>query len=158
MIVSRSNDNDYFPDGSTWESNSIFLAGPTPRDENVESWRPQALKIIEDTGFNGIVYVPEPFAKDFDTQINWEWRSITLSSIVVFWVPRDLKTMLALTTNVEFGMLLDVRHMIYGRPPSAPNTRYLDWHYRRVTKNEPFDNLNDMLISVVKELQPQKNK
>ena len=38
---------------------SIFLAGPTPRGENVESWRTKACNIIEQLGFDGIVYVPE---------------------------------------------------------------------------------------------------
>lgn len=38
---------------------SIFLAGPTPRDKNTPSWRPQALEILRDMGFGGPVYVPE---------------------------------------------------------------------------------------------------
>ena len=38
---------------------SIFLAGPTPRDGNVISWRIEACKILEKLGFDGIVYVPE---------------------------------------------------------------------------------------------------
>lgn len=40
---------------------SIFLAGPTPRNKDeVESWRPDALKILEDKGFDGVVFIPEP--------------------------------------------------------------------------------------------------
>lgn len=38
---------------------SIFLAGPTPRSLDVETWRKEAIKILKDLGFDGVVYVPE---------------------------------------------------------------------------------------------------
>ena len=38
---------------------SIFLAGPTPRSLDVETWRKEAIRILEELGFDGIVYVPE---------------------------------------------------------------------------------------------------
>ena len=38
---------------------SIFLAGPTPREKDIISWRNEAIKILENLGFDGIVYVPE---------------------------------------------------------------------------------------------------
>lgn len=38
---------------------SIFLAGPTPRKEDIVSWRKEAIKILEENNFDGIVYVPE---------------------------------------------------------------------------------------------------
>lgn len=31
---------------------SVFLAGPTPRSIDVASWRPDALVILEDLGYN----------------------------------------------------------------------------------------------------------
>ena len=34
---------------------SIFIAGPTPRDGNVISWRIEACKILKKLGFDGIV-------------------------------------------------------------------------------------------------------
>lgn len=37
---------------------SIFLAGPTPRGENVISWRAEACEILKQLGFDGVVYVP----------------------------------------------------------------------------------------------------
>ena len=40
-------------------SNSIFLAGPTPRAEDVKSWRPEALKLFQDKQFKGTIFVPE---------------------------------------------------------------------------------------------------
>ncbi|MDD4547330.1 MAG: hypothetical protein PHI05_01120 [Bacilli bacterium] len=39
--------------------NSIFLAGPTPRDEDTISWRIEAIKYLRKRKFDGIVYIPE---------------------------------------------------------------------------------------------------
>ena len=41
------------PVGWDGESPSIFLAGPTPRREDVPSWRPQALEVLAGLGFTG---------------------------------------------------------------------------------------------------------
>ena len=38
---------------------SIFLAGPTPREEKVASWRVDAVKKLEELGFDGVVFVSE---------------------------------------------------------------------------------------------------
>lgn len=43
---------------------SIFLAGPTVRKEQQQdwekgSWRNEAIEILQELGFDGIVYVPE---------------------------------------------------------------------------------------------------
>lgn len=43
-----------FPSNST---KSIFLAGPTPRSKEVQSWRPEALRILKNLGYDGQVYV-----------------------------------------------------------------------------------------------------
>ena len=61
---------------------SIFLAGPTPRTSAVPSWRPGAIKILQDQGFNGTVYVPEDgtsetiWEHEYDNQIDWEWEAL----------------------------------------------------------------------------------
>lgn len=33
---------------------SIFLAGPTPRKEEIVSWRKEAIKILEENNFDGM--------------------------------------------------------------------------------------------------------
>ena len=38
---------------------SIFLAGPTPRSKEVKSWRPEAIRLLKEKGFDGVVFVPE---------------------------------------------------------------------------------------------------
>lgn len=112
---------------------SIFLAGPTPRKPEVPSWRPEAIKILESFAFNGTVLVPERvggWAKaNYDDQVDWERAGLALATKIVFWVPRDMATMPALTTNVEFGYWVakSSERVLYGRPDSAPSTKYLDW-------------------------------
>ena len=75
---------------------SIFLAGPTPRSEDVPSWRPEALEILKAKGFTGNVFIPEDMGAeryaDYDGQINWEWNGLDAATVQVYWVPRDLAT------------------------------------------------------------------
>ena len=37
----------------------IFLAGPTPRDKNIISWRIDAIEELKEFGFEGVIYSPE---------------------------------------------------------------------------------------------------
>ena len=98
---------------NTW---SIFLAGPTPRNKNILSWRKEALKYIDEyPGFEGIVYNPEPIDveayKDYDRQMEWEHEALNRASLILFYIPRNLsldengKLILpGFTTNIEFGL------------------------------------------------------
>lgn len=108
---------------------SIFLAGPTPRDEDTSSWRPEALEILKALNFEGSVYVPEQadWSKHdhYDQQVAWEWEALSISTVVVFWVPRELKAMPAFTTNVEFGLMIASGKCLLGYPEGAPKMRYL---------------------------------
>jgi hypothetical protein len=113
---------------------SIFLAGPTPRSSNpVPSWRPEALKILEKIEFPGTVFVPEDeggtFRGSYTDQTEWEKAALNIANITVFWIPRELETMPAFTTNVEFGYWVARQpdKIVYGRPEQAPKTKYLDW-------------------------------
>ena len=132
---------------------SIFLAGPTPRDKDVVSWRREAVKKLEKLGFDGIVYVPEystwkPKA-DYVEQASWEREALTAASIIVFWIPRSLPDMAGFTTNVEFGYWLPSGKVIYGRPDDAVKTKYLDWLYKTDYDMEPFNNLDELLECAV---------
>lgn len=110
---------------------SIFLAGPTPRKSTTTpSWRPEALRILnEQLEFKGTVFVPESEGWedgfDYDGQINWEWEALNQATVIVFWIPRDLKHMPAFTTNVEFGMSVHSSKVVLGYPTDAPKMNYL---------------------------------
>lgn len=125
---------------------SIFLAGPTPRKPNGESWRPDALRILEEQSYNGVVFIPEPRNKQwlpyYEEQISWEEKCLNVADCIVFWVPRDTTVdnlwkcvldrilcmfsknrectvklkMPAFTTNIEFGAWCNSGKIVLGAP------------------------------------------
>ena len=128
---------------------SIFLAGPSPRKATDGNWRPDAIKALEKLGFDGVVYAPifrngppkdsgKPF--DYDGQLEWETKYLNQADLIVFWVPRDMKTLPALTTNIEFGMWLESGKVLLGYPGTAEQMTYLGY---KITKEgtPPFDTL-----------------
>lgn len=139
---------------------SIFLAGPTPRDKEITSWRNEACKILEKLNFDGLVYIPEysswkPKA-DYVDQAMWERKALTNASIIVFWIPRKLPEMPAFTTNVEFGYWLHTNKVIYGRPDNAEKIKYLDWLYKLDYNEEPINNLEELLTKAIEKLNKEK--
>ncbi len=132
---------------------SIFLAGPTPRSRDVQSWRPKALELLEKMNFDGTVLVPEhrnwDYQFDYMNQVEWEWEGLENCSAIVFWVPRELKTMPAFTTNVEFGSYVRSGRAFYGRPDGSPKNSYLDWLYEKVTKRKPHNELGALLTRAI---------
>lgn len=121
------------PFPSEWSS-AIFLAGPTPRSNEVPSWRPEALRLLEEMGYPGVVLVPEVSdgewksgADAYLSQVEWEKQGLEISDVHVFWVPRDMDLMPALTTNVEFGRYVTSGKVVLGAPEWAKSVRYLAW-------------------------------
>lgn len=119
----------------SWTS-AIFLAGPTPRDASTPSWRPQALHLLEQMGYTGVVFVPEPAdgkwlsgGDAYQEQVEWERQCLDLADVIVFWVPRVMggqHPMPALTTNVEFGLYVSSDKVVLGAPAWADSIRYLE--------------------------------
>lgn len=113
-----------------YSARSIFLAGPTPRSPDVKSWRPEAIECFEELGYFGNIIVPEPqngVWKHRDAQIDWEQYYLNRCDVVMFWVPRNMLTMPALTTNIEFGMYLDSGKLVFGAPPEAEHVWYMQY-------------------------------
>lgn len=135
---------------------SIFLAGPTPRKEEIVSWRKEAIKILKENNFDGIVYVPEYSSMkprgDYEDQVMWEREGLMNSSVIVFWIPRSFPDMLAFTTNVEFGYYIHTGKILYGRPNESIKNRYLDWLYELDYKKKPYNNLEELLKEAIKKV------
>lgn len=121
---------------------SVFLAGPTPRDSNTKSWRPDFIKELKEHGFKGTIMSPEneifTDGYDYDKQVEWEDEGLTKASLIVFWIPRELKSMPGFTTNIEFGMYLNSGKIVLGYPVEAPKMNYL--HYKAEKYNIPIFN------------------
>ena len=134
---------------------SIFLAGPTPREERVKTWRKEACEILEKNGFDGVVYVPEYSTfrplENYLNQVEWEREALSNASIIVFWIPRELKDMPAFTTNVEFGYWIHSGKIIYGRPDNSRKNGYLDWLYEKDTNKKPYNNIEGLLKEAINE-------
>jgi hypothetical protein len=127
------------PVPTSWDA-AVFLAGPTPRDPAVPSWRPAAVDLLRERWVAGdggrlVVFIPE-FARgrpngheaDWLGQVEWEDACLNASDAIAFWVPRDMTTLPGLTTNVEWGRWESSGKVVLGAPPGAPGTKYLR-HY-----------------------------
>ena len=113
---------------------SIFLAGPTPRSNDIISWRLEALSYFKDSGYDGIVFVPEDrngkFSLPYHTQVNWEEIGLKVADCIVFWIPRS-ETLPGLTTNVEWGVWCQSGKAVLGYPAHAKKMQYID-HYAKL--------------------------
>ncbi len=143
---------------------AIFLAGPTPRSADVPSWRPEALQLLEEMKYNGIVYVPESRSKsceggawgdaEYDLQVEWETEALEAASCILFWIPRDLVTMPGFTTNDEWGFWKASGKCVLGIPRDAPKTRYQAWWADRL-EVPCFNNLSDTVARSILMAQEQ---
>ncbi|MEW2623650.1 nucleoside 2-deoxyribosyltransferase domain-containing protein [Streptomyces sp. NPDC048106] len=115
---------------------SVFLAGPTPdKSTPVPSWRPEAARLLAEqwTGEQPLtVLSPESRhgkrADRYETQVDWETAARAAASAILFWIPRDLRTLPGMTTNVEFGLDVSSGRAVLGAPADCPNperNRYL---------------------------------
>lgn len=109
---------------------SIFLAGPSPRQEQHYNWRPKALTYLKTSGFMGAVFVPLPrdgqWAPNYDKQIDWELEYLERASVIAFWMPRDLINLPGYTSNVEYGLFARSGKVVLGFPKTAVKMRYLE--------------------------------
>lgn len=114
---------------------SIFLAGPSPREAGDLHWRPKALEILEGLKFTGQVFVPLTahggWYMDGSGQIEWELTHLEAATVIAFWVPRNIRSMPAFTTNVEFGMYVRSGKAVLGFPPDAERMPYLSYLARK---------------------------
>ena len=121
----------------------IFLAGPTHRiktdqvtvtsegNDVPRSWREDALGLFDDINYDGVIYSPEwannekPEGWTYDGQVQWEVDALNASDVIIFWIPRDMEKLPALTTNIESGEWMHSGKIIVGAPESAVKMDYI---------------------------------
>lgn len=140
---------------------TIFLAGPTPKSSRVDSWRPEALAILESAGFDGTVLVPEDSDQSwrfsYDDQVEWELQGLHSATVIAFWVPRTMLSeweprelkMPALTTNVEFGLFASRRNIVLGYPANAEKMKYLE-AIATMYNLRSYDSLKKTMLAAVR--------
>jgi hypothetical protein len=136
---------------------SIFLAGPSPRDTEGfinNNWRRVAIELISVINEDITLYLPLPSSgvvDNYDNQVEWEEQNLNKVDVILFWIPRDLVTLPAFTTNFEFGEYYKSGKVVYGRPDSAPKNKYLDYKYTKHNKGETiYRDLKSTLLAAYK--------
>ncbi len=136
---------------------SVFLAGPTPRTQEIKSWRPDMIKALNKLDTISEIFVPEPkngiWQTEYDHQVEWEYEAIKAADILVFWIPRNVAgAMPGFTTNVEFGFWLKQKEqIILGYPTTAEKCKYLGWLYKKEYGQNPVHTL-DEVVHLVKQI------
>lgn len=143
-------------------TNAIFLAGPCPRKKTENDWRDNAINILNDLKFKGVVFnptnrnYPEHDKDALEKQTKWETEQINKSSALVFWVPRSEKHP-AFTTNIELGEWMNRKGVYIGWPTNAMKMQYIDERLKRYGI-KPYHNLEEMLRDVVADLRHRKER
>lgn len=120
---------------------SVFLAGPTPRTGTVGSWRPDAIAALDRAWAGpGLLTVLTPESRggrraaEYHDQVDWEVTGLDAATAILFWIPRDVRTLPGFTTNVEFGLYVRSGRVVLGCPadcPSPERNRYPIWTAHR---------------------------
>lgn len=140
--------------------NSIFLAGPCPRENYDDDWRFDAYKILNEMGYNGTVITPTNpnfnaaiasyGAEAIARQTEWEREAMYKCSALVFWIART-KDKPARTTNIEFGEWYKKEGVYVGWPEDAIHNEYLGVKLSEQKKGR-YDNLAYMLADIIEKI------
>ena len=113
---------------------TVFIAGPTVRGNqtHLKSWRPDAVRLFMQYGFNGNIILPEFSVSTISDKYRydlpaWEFEGLRRCNVILFWIPRT-RELIGLTTNYELGYWIakNRQKVIYGRPDDAYRMKYCD--------------------------------
>lgn len=108
-------------------SQSLFLAGGSIREgQEGMSWRKEALRILDDVGYKGVVYLPENregrLEEHQDT--NWEQNCLDTSDVILMWLPAN-DTLPCYGSRVEYGRYATTGRLVLGYPEDAQGLSYI---------------------------------
>lgn len=141
---------------------SIFLSGPTYRvndDTQISeiSWREDVVKLLAEKEFDGTIFIPEyrnnvkPENWTYSRQIDWELEFLKKSTVILFWIPRNLEKLPGFTTNIEFGEWLNSGKIVVGSPLESPKNEYLKERCVRLNLNWYYS-IEDVVQASLKKL------
>lgn len=118
IIYNRQNPPNFF-------AKSIYLAGINTKSTYNKSWREEAIDILKDFEYDGVVFFPEDDPdgefkfpdkntnpKEYEDQIRWERKWLNAVDCILFWIPREDNK--GLITNVEFGTFINSGKIVVG--------------------------------------------
>ena len=132
---------------------SIFLAGPTPRSKDNVSWRKEAIELFKKLGYDGTIFIPEAREgknyPEYNKQIEWEQQMLDACDCILFWIPRNMKTLPALTTNIEWGKYQNSAKVVVGFPEDSEHNRYIKYECEKL-QIDVNNSLEDTIESAIR--------
>ena len=116
----------------------LFLAASALHEGKLSSsWRIAAIQLLEQLGYDGIVYIPEnregcptTAALDYEARVKWTRGALMRSDVIVFWLSEDLKSMPNIVMGVELGWLMQSGRIVLGAPLETGEIRALQIYAR----------------------------
>lgn len=164
--------NDFELPDDLDEVPSVFLAGPTSRNQVLEcNWRCEAVRLLREAGFTGWIFCPEPRGEELPGDFTerslihgWESERLLNATHIAFWIPRKADELLGLNTNLELGLFLglkigdnlDGQQLFVGWPPRAERMG-LPKHYLNMAGMDHYAELKELCeaISVTPRQRPK---
>lgn len=146
---------------------TLMLCGPTPRTQDIKSWRPEAIEIISflerQRNMDITAIVPEPrdgiFCTEYDTQVQWEEEALKAADVIMFWCPRNISGgMPGFTTNDEFGAWKSSGKVVWGNPIGVDKVKYQLYYANKLkipisnTLIGTINNAFDLYAAIKKEI------
>lgn len=130
---------------------SIFLAGPTSRENGVTEWRQEAIEILRKLNYDGTIFIPEIrggiFNNKYNEQIEWETKCLNACDCILFWIDRKYSD--GFTTNCEFGEWFKSGKVVLGFPKEAPKNTYLQKKFEELQLGVTYT-LEDTLKNTIR--------
>ena len=137
----------------------LFLADSTiPQGRLRCSWRIQSIQLLEQLGYDSVVYIPEDregcpttVPLDYAARVKWALGAMMRSDVIVFWLPEDPKCLPNIMMGVELGWLMESGRIILGIPSETEEVR--DLHLYAQQFNIPYyTKLSEALNEAVKRI------
>lgn len=121
----------------------LFLADSTLHQGKLSnSWHIDAIQLLEQLGYDGIVYISKDRegclnteSLDDEARIRWTSGALMRSDVIVFWLLEDLKRMPNIVMGVELGWLMGSGRIVLGIPSETEEVR--DLHIKAQVSHIP---------------------